>query len=1333
MDAEIQKWIRRKKKASNEGNLEQLSHACSKLAELYTKTSCYAEALAEYKQEATVYEAQGNKIKLAVANRMIGEVFSSMEDYEKALKHQVKHLELAREEGSEVEEQRALATIGRTYFCQAESSSSDRDEYKILLTNAKNAYKKSLTLCERLTGIGKTEHAQMRARLLLNIGLVQECQDEIEKAVGNIQNAIQFCKEHDLFEDLFRCYSSLGMLYYRHKNSSKALNLLELALNVAGRLEEKVELSCETLLNKAEVLFSLPDFQRAKQVLRQAYKLKTPIETDRKSVEKNLKLVIAMCNAQDQLLQISETDFVAKKKLFETIGDGCVAVKNYKTALEYYHKMLEMSEALGDTNKHLAAVYVSLSQTYKDNGQYSEALKYFKKELELWKENPSEACNTTLNIGEVLEIRGSCYEELEETYNNARELARKACNHKQELLSVEALYNIQKLKGRFELAAESEKELQILRDICGEDETSSEEESTPDIGDDICLETYSFSDTDEEEYDRPRRDRKRPRRLIIRRNEKGETQLHVACINGNLNLAKRLIEQGHPVNERDHCGWLPLHEASNHGYHELVELLLDNGATINDPGGLQCGGVTPLHDAASCGHLAVVELLLDRGASVSIRTDEGDTPLDCLVKWHDRTKPKYDPIEQTFYQEIYSRLKSSLQKAGLNMVIESTQRKQKSCQNSLITRKGHEISISNNKKSVSSQNLRRILEDSESEGEKDALEVSSISSSGSLSPVNQNRSRHTSPNAAREYQDVMTMLRTKDKQLKTSAIRTKPKDQRAFLTEEDVGEDWLEEDITLNTRPKKKQRRSSPVEKQRQGLVTGFTRKSSGMEIQDEPSDEEMFVDQHPQLTIIQQNNKSRGLLDDFVEILPKEVQPNKEVKSSNNRSSEVPSYQSVRVRVEDKLLLIPVQKPEEHTIGWLALEAARRFSNMEGLHPTLKLLTNDGAILSDDDPISLVCNEEIVSEVTSWNIPPLTNRYLESCKTLHVKPDDVIYIQLEACQATNSLHLSDLALTTTQLAPLFRAINRQHTLQELLLSGNFIGDEGLKLFSAALPTLCQLRVLDLSCNDISANGIQQVNSSLNSASTPVLPMLSHLVLSHNPLGNACIKSLCLILSKLSSLTSLSLQNCSFTNVSFPTQTHWPLQSLSEFDISYNTLGGACISSLLVHLTPTKLETLNLAASETKPSTSVIQEVVSFLSRVQEHPTLKVLDVSDCDVTDEDVQSLLRELVRCPAFRSLRMESNKKLTSISLRRIVQHQPPIHSVELAGCCNIDSYLHDSSSRYWMAMQGSAMVENLRLNSSARSEEEISSMWREAWGQRAKILKSPAGLLTLCLKR
>lgn len=65
-----------------------------------------------------------------------------------------------------------------------------------------------------------------------------------------------------------------------------------------------------------------------------------------------------------------------------------------------------------------------------------------------------QACKTTLSIGEVLELQGRCYEELEETYYKARKFAQQASNLKLEATVLRELLGVQKLRGRDELACE---------------------------------------------------------------------------------------------------------------------------------------------------------------------------------------------------------------------------------------------------------------------------------------------------------------------------------------------------------------------------------------------------------------------------------------------------------------------------------------------------------------------------------------------------------------------------------------------------------------------------------------------------------------------------------------------------------------------------------------------------------------------------------------------------------------------------------------------------------------------------------------------------------------
>ena len=55
--------------------------------------------------------------------------------------------------GSLVEEQRALATLGRTYFVQSQSDQVDEEEVGGLLLKAGSAYLQSLDVCDKLGGV----------------------------------------------------------------------------------------------------------------------------------------------------------------------------------------------------------------------------------------------------------------------------------------------------------------------------------------------------------------------------------------------------------------------------------------------------------------------------------------------------------------------------------------------------------------------------------------------------------------------------------------------------------------------------------------------------------------------------------------------------------------------------------------------------------------------------------------------------------------------------------------------------------------------------------------------------------------------------------------------------------------------------------------------------------------------------------------------------------------------------------------------------------------------------------------------------------------------------
>jgi uncharacterized protein len=89
-------------------------------------------------------------------------------------------------------------------------------------------------------------------------------------------------------------------------------------------------------------------------------------------------------------------------------------------------------------------------------------------------------------------------------------------------------------------------------------------------------------------------------------NEMKVMPLHSAASARNLEAACLLLENGAPVNARQHLGWAPLHAAAQNGDCPMVDLLLKHGA---DPKQANDAGTTPAMSAKEKGHEEIADLL----------------------------------------------------------------------------------------------------------------------------------------------------------------------------------------------------------------------------------------------------------------------------------------------------------------------------------------------------------------------------------------------------------------------------------------------------------------------------------------------------------------------------------------------------------------------------------------------------------------------------------------------------------------------------------------------------------------------------------------------------
>ncbi|XP_055529148.1 tonsoku-like protein [Wyeomyia smithii] len=1346
LDYEEQKLLRRKKKSSEAGNLLQLAEVCLKLGELYNDRGEHRKALNEFKLVGKAYSKQNMAMEVGRAYRMVGEMFMLLGEYEKALQYEANYLEIAQREGDQVEQQRALVTIGRTHLLQGQSCEEKAEDS---LKEAEKVFQKSLKMSRHLKGIPRIEQMDMEARSFLNLGVTKEHQGQLNVAINYMQDAIKIAKNNELHELLHLCYMSCALMFLKQDDYSKALKILNEALEVASRLHNKTTKMCETLLIKSDVMIRMGDFQSARQSLKQAYRLKTPVVSDAESIERQLKIVVALCRIEDKLITTDDNDHATKKRLYEQMGDGSCKLENYSKGIDYYLKMLDCARRNGETDRELVPIYVSLYQTYKDNKQYTEALEYLWKEHDLIKNIPKEAFNTLLNIAEVYELQEESYFEIEDIYRRARQEAKKLKSLKSEKVALKRCIAVLKKHG-MDLMVEN---LETEAAQAGIDLTSSDVESdsdteqnetetsiefhinTEEFGDDVDLAELSNSENEDQPkasdvQPEARATRKRGTSFKVRRNGKGETQLHQACINGNIVLVQKLLDQGHPVNVRDNAGWLPLHEACIHGHKEIVDILVERGAHINDKGGVKCDGITPLYDACSNGNLEVIELLLDRGANCTLQTDSGDTALNVLEQWFKASQTMLPSEIIASYKSVRGRIEECFNKAGIKLneassmpeaieVEPSTSEgrasrrrtNQLSRPNSGTTERDvHSVSTSNKKPRNSPRVRHRDVLSDSSDLSSDSDDGKKVDNSVSL-PLGSSRSASTGLN---DYRDAMQVLR------KGSTVRAQivsplkdpnpaPAKRPAYLHQDEVDDDWLEDDLGPNSKRQKffsdtSYTKKSPIrsanrsfEKEDSPPISDDTITTTGIDydsddgcqmIMDRVSLEEgepSAVDAHQILMNASEKSFSKkssshqsarrqssfhepaeyqaSLLEVGISVSPRspsppadeleeQTSPTKDDEPVENKSPVKLLPPSVlRVVVEGEVIDVDYDEDRltELNVEWLINEVAQQYGLKHGKRPLLKLLRPDGGLCVGSDPLTTLLGGDdtaINSYVIEYQKLPAEQFFNDYCNYHNLECPTEVMKALAVMESTKSFSLQH---NFFEDSPEQWAVLFQALEDQECLRELSLNETELSNedFKHLALKLSSLKNLEIL--NLSINCITYIGlqslSYLAENSSNVLTRLTELDLSRNPLMDKSLLVLTDVCRELTQLRVLRLKSTSLTNLTFPA-IPMDISRLLVFDVSENDLNQKSIDYLFSAWNTRILIELNVQ------SLGNLEDFTSLLIltlQTKDFDMLRMVDLSDCDLTD-DVFSTIVFALKKSAEKLMRIDAsfNSQLTRKSL-------------------------------------------------------------------------------------
>ena len=119
-----------------------------------------------------------------------------------------------------------------------------------------------------------------------------------------------------------------------------------------------------------------------------------------------------------------------------------------------------------------------------------------------------------------------------------------------------------------------------------------------------------------------------------------------AASTGDIEGVKRYISEKKDLNVNDPMfGSTPLISASVFGQTQVVRLLIDNGARLNET---NKKGSTALHSAAFLGRSEIVRLLLEGGEDKDAKNNNNQTPLEIVEQeWNKELENIYTFLEQT--------------------------------------------------------------------------------------------------------------------------------------------------------------------------------------------------------------------------------------------------------------------------------------------------------------------------------------------------------------------------------------------------------------------------------------------------------------------------------------------------------------------------------------------------------------------------------------------------------------------------------------------------------------------------------------------------------------
>ena len=329
-----------------------------------------------------------------------------------------------------------------------------------------------------------------------------------------------------------------------------------------------------------------------------------------------------------------------------------------------------------------------------------------------------------------------------------------------------------------------------------------------------------------------------------------------------------------------------------------------------------------------------------------------------------------------------------------------------------------------------------------------------------------------------------------------------------------------------------------------------------------------------------------------------------------------------------------------------------------------------------------IICNRELQCiELSNCNlqaseIKSITNA-LQSCKDLqsldlsnNVIIDDVVCNVaevIENCQSFKDLRLQSCQLHYTGIQEIAEAMVNKTSLHSIDLSNNAISNQNAMLINNIIVNNRDIQRLDFSSCELKSTGCQQLLQGMAKITS-----LVHLDLSNNLFTDVVVDNFTLVIHQNVSLEYLNISGCCDEVKDFEKITHSlvNLKSLNHLDLSCNVINITSAENIAIIITNnTFLEDFNL--SRCAIGNSAFKNIIFALQNnhhlkylhlkfnskegittvISNNRFLENIDLSNCNLTEKEMKSILSSLRNHTSLKHLDINSNS-ITNHVINEIV---------------------------------------------------------------------------------